>query len=226
MATRARSRNTVSGIFEIPLLDRARTHWRSIGTTTAAATTGGSRSLSRPKKASKSRERKTAATSTSDTVADTTTGTAAGPTTETTPEIAAEQPTHTEAGEAAAGTAVAGAAAVRTGSFSEEDKKNKKSRSQSRGKRQSLFGNLLGKKEEHDAKKEVKKEEKEEKKEEKAEAKAEKKEEKAEAKAEKKEEKALEKESDPLGTGQTQGFDAHAVGRLSIRSDLYMSNIL
>lgn len=101
---------------------------------------------------------------------------------------------------------------ARTGSVTEEDK-NKKSRSQSRGKRQSLFGNLLGKKEEHDAKKEVKKEEKEEKKEEKAEAKAE------------KEEKRLEKESDPLSTGQTPGFDAHAVGRFSIRSDLYMSNI-
>lgn len=203
MATRARSRNTVSGIYITPLSDRAWTHCIPIGTTAAAATAGASRSLSRPKKASKSRERKTAPTSTSDAVTDTTAGTTTDATTETTPAIGAEQP---EAGEAAAGTAVAGAAVPRTGSVTEEDK-NKKSRSQSRGKRQSLFGNLLGKKEEHDAKKEVKKEEKEEKKEE-------------------KEEKKLEKESDPLSTGQTPGFDAHAVGRLSIHSDLYMSNII
>ena len=111
--------------------------------------------------------------------------------------------------------------AGRNGSISDEEKKNKKSRSQSRNKRGSLFGNLLGKKEEHDAKKEEKKEEKEEKKEIKAEEKAEKKEINAEEKAEKKEEKAekhLDKEGNPIATGATHGFDAHAVGESTFSS--------
>ncbi|KAL8712300.1 MAG: hypothetical protein Q9220_003451 [cf. Caloplaca sp. 1 TL-2023] len=70
---------------------------------------------------------------------------------------------------------------------------NAKSRSQSR-KRSSMFGALLGKKEQHDEKKEIKKEEKEEKKEEKAEEKAIKAEVKNEEKAEKQAEKEERKE--------------------------------
>ena len=49
-------------------------------------------------------------------------------------------------------------------------KKKNQSRSVSRGKRSSIFGNFLNKKEEHETKKEIKKEEKEEAKEEKKEA--------------------------------------------------------
>lgn len=62
---------------------------------------------------------------------------------------------------------------ARTGSSSDEDlkKKENKSRSQSRGKRNSIFGVLKNKKEDHDVKKDEKKAEKEEIKEERAEAK-------------------------------------------------------
>lgn len=209
------------------------------GASGASATTGTTRSLSRPKKASKSRERKAAPTTngtTSDAVADTNAGTTAGTTAENTPETVADKSTHAETGEAVAGGAatgaVAGAAAGRHGSISDEEKKNKKSRSQSRNKRGSIFGNLLGKKEEHDAKKDAKKEEKKEEKEEKeikAEEKAEKKEINAEVKAEKKEEKAekrelkeekhLEKEGNPMATGATHGFNAHAVAARVIGAD-------
>lgn len=70
-----------------------------------------------------------------------------------------------------------------------------KSRSQSR-KRQSIFGKVLGKKDEAEEKKEEKTEVKEAKKEEKAEEKETKKEEKAEAKEAKKEEKAVEKKEE------------------------------
>lgn len=92
-----------------------------------------------------------------------------------------------------------------------------KSRSQSR-KRQSIFGKVLGKKEEHDEKKEVKKEEKAEQKEMKKEEKAEKGEEKAEEKAELKAEKAeLKEEKKEAKHGHHAGivepapFDAAAV---------------
>ncbi|KAK4692615.1 hypothetical protein P7C71_g4625, partial [Lecanoromycetidae sp. Uapishka_2] len=203
------------------------------GTPAAGATTGTTRSLSRPGKASKSRDRMAKTTTTTDPVVDSNTATAAGTTSENTPETVAEKTHHNETGEVAAGTAAVGAAgavaAHRNGSISDEDKKIKKSRSQSRNKRTSLFGNLLGKKEDHETKKEIKKEEKEEKKEEKAEEKIEKKELKAEEKAEKKEEKAElkaekkelkeekkeeklgEKEGNPLSTGHTHGMNAHAI---------------
>lgn len=80
-----------------------------------------------------------------------------------------------------------------TGSSSDEatPKGKNKSRSES-GKRSSIFGTLLGKKEDHDSKKEAKKEEKEEKKEIKKEEKAEQKEIKREQKAE---DKAITKET-------------------------------
>ncbi|KAL8673227.1 MAG: hypothetical protein Q9168_002339 [Polycauliona sp. 1 TL-2023] len=100
---------------------------------------------------------------------------------------------------------------------------NAKSRSQSR-KRSSMFGALLGKKEQHDEKKELKKEDKEEKKEEKVEEKAikaeVKKEEKAEKHAEKeerKEEKLLTKEEKKApksdGVVEPKPLDAAAVGK-------------
>ncbi|KAL9604534.1 MAG: hypothetical protein Q9219_000499 [cf. Caloplaca sp. 3 TL-2023] len=79
-------------------------------------------------------------------------------------------------------------------SSSDEAKTNKaKSRSQSR-KRNSMFGTLLGKKEQHDEKKEVKKEEKAEEKAIKTEIKKEEKAEKHAEKEERKEEKAIAKE--------------------------------
>ncbi|KAL9135998.1 MAG: hypothetical protein Q9175_002796 [Cornicularia normoerica] len=193
----------------------------------AAATTGASRSRSRGMMASKSRERKikdttnhttpevaaaafdttpeTATDTTSgdvpDAVADTTTNTTSGTTTGAT----AGAKTDEHAGEAAAGGAavgaVAGAAAPRNGSISEEEKLKaaKKSRSQSRNnKRSSIFGGLLGKKEDKNLDKEEKKEDKAEdkaiKKETKKEDKAGMKELKKEEKAEKKDDKAIRKE--------------------------------
>ena len=98
------------------------------------------------------------------------------------------------------------------------NKHTDKSRSQSR-KRQSIFGKVLGKKEEHDEKKEVKKEEKAEQKEMKREEKAEKREEKAEEKAEVKAEKSelnVEKKEAKhdhhAGTIEPAPFDAPAIG--------------
>ncbi|KAL8698669.1 MAG: hypothetical protein Q9201_006442 [Fulgogasparrea decipioides] len=92
---------------------------------------------------------------------------------------------------------------------------NTKSRSQSR-KRASVFGALLGKKEQHDEKKELKKEEKEEKKEEKAEEKAVKaeikKEEKAEKQAEKEERREEKKALKSDGVVDPLPLDAAAVG--------------
>ena len=135
--------------------------------------------------------------------------------------------------EAAAGTAApttaAAEGATRSGSSSDEakPKSKSKSRSQSR-KRSSIFGTLLGKKEEHDDKKEMKKEEKEEKKElkkeqkeEKVEHKAEekaikhevKKEDKAEKKAEKEESKLEQKEASHESTGTSGHMDAAAIGK-------------
>ncbi|MCJ1314197.1 hypothetical protein MMC25_007877 [Agyrium rufum] len=88
-----------------------------------------------------------------------------------------------------------------------------KSRSQSR-KRTSIFGKVLGKKDEMEEKKDLKKEEKkeakEEKKEEKAEAKEEKAEEKALAKEEKKEEKAEAKEEKKEEKAQQKAEKAEA----------------
>ena len=82
-----------------------------------------------------------------------------------------------------------------------------KSRSQSR-KRQSIFGKVLGKKEEHDERKEIKKEEKTEEKAEKKEEKAEEKEMKRDEKAEqrelKKEEKAEKKEEKAEETAEKE----------------------
>ena len=93
-----------------------------------------------------------------------------------------------------------------------------KSRSQSR-KRQSIFGKVLGKKEEHDEKKEIKNEEKAEQKEMKKEEKVEKKEEKAEEKAELmaekselKEEKKEAKHGHPASIVEPTPFDATAIG--------------
>ncbi|KAL8948390.1 MAG: hypothetical protein Q9222_005417 [Ikaeria aurantiellina] len=87
----------------------------------------------------------------------------------------------------------AGAGGDSASSSDEAKSGNAKSRSQSR-KRSSMFGALLGKREQHDEKKELKKEEKEEKKEEKAEDKAIKAEVKKEEKAEKQAEKEERKE--------------------------------
>lgn len=110
--------------------------------------------------------------------------------------------------------------AIAAGSSSEppSNKHTDKSRSQSR-KRQSIFGKVLGKKEEHDEKKEVKKEEKVEQKEMKKEEKAEKREEKAEEKAEVKaekselrEEKKEAKHDHHAGTVEPAPFDAAAIG--------------
>lgn len=113
------------------------------------------------------------------------------------------KPTDTKATDTkATDTPVPVVAKVGGGDSSSDEAKvnNTKSRSQSR-KRSSMFGALLGKKEQHDEKKELKKEEKEEKKEEKAEEKAVKAEVKKEEKAEKqagkeerKEEKLIAKE--------------------------------
>ena len=83
-------------------------------------------------------------------------------------------------------TTPVGEDAVTGASTETAGKATTKSRSQSR-KRQSIFGKVLGKKEEHDEKKEMKKEEK-------SEEKAEKKEEKVDQKEMKKEEKAEQKE--------------------------------
>lgn len=90
-------------------------------------------------------------------------------------------------------------------SSDEEDniKKNQKSRSVSRGKRSSIFGSLLGKKEEIQEKKEIKKEEKAEEKE----AKEEHKEQKAEEKAVRKHEPLAEE-----AAVASAPFDAQAVG--------------
>ena len=81
----------------------------------------------------------------------------------------------------------------------------KKSRSQSR-KRNSIFGTLLGKKEDHDVKKEEKKEEK-------AEEKAVKEEIKHEEKAEKKAEKEEKRELRYEGASTAGTLDAPAIGR-------------
>ena len=83
-------------------------------------------------------------------------------------------------------------------------KKNNKSRSQSR-KRGSIFGTLLGKKEEHDEKKEVKKEEKAE--------------EKEHRKEEKKIEKEEKKEAEHGHKGATEAapLDAAAIGMYLLR---------
>ncbi|KAL9046633.1 MAG: hypothetical protein Q9214_000578 [Letrouitia sp. 1 TL-2023] len=100
--------------------------------------------------------------------------------------------TETKAAETTTPTA-SGAGAGGDASSSDEGgatKNKNKSRSQSR-KRGSVFGALLGKKEQHDEKKEIKKEEKEEEKKEKAEEKAV----KAETKKEKAEEKAVKAET-------------------------------
>lgn len=95
------------------------------------------------------------------------------------------------------------------GSSSDEGKtKHKKDRSQSR-KRGGLFGAFLGKKEEHDEKKEIKKEEKAEEKAIKQEVKNEEKLEKEEAKAEKKIEKEQAKEGIAGGSAP---LDPVAVG--------------
>ncbi|KAL8693016.1 MAG: hypothetical protein Q9218_002073 [Villophora microphyllina] len=91
-------------------------------------------------------------------------------------------------------TPVAAGVGGDSASSSDEAKaRNTKSRSQSR-KRASVFGALLGKKEQHDEKKEVKKEEREEKKEERAEEREIKHEVRKEEKAEKQAEKQAEKE--------------------------------
>ena len=120
-----------------------------------------------------------------------------------------------------------------TGSSSDETtpKTKGKGRSES-GKRSSIFGTLLGKKEDHDSKKEIKKEEREEKreikkeekaeqneikKEQKAEDKATSKEIKEEEKAEKvaeKEEAKIEKSEAALGTGALGHSHAEEVGML------------
>ncbi|KAI4164717.1 MAG: hypothetical protein LQ342_001692 [Letrouitia transgressa] len=100
--------------------------------------------------------------------------------------------TETKAAESTTPTA-SGAGAGGDASSSDEGgatKNKNKSRSQSR-KRGSVFGALLGKKEQHDEKKEIKKEEKEEEKKEKAEEKAVKSETKKEEKGEKEEKKAV-----------------------------------
>ncbi|CAF9926741.1 MAG: hypothetical protein ALECFALPRED_003520 [Alectoria fallacina] len=229
--------------------------------TGVAATTGTPRSRSRGMMANKSRERKTKDTTTHttpeaaaaafdttpetatgtttgdapNTVADTTTGATSGTTTGTAPGATNGE----HVGEAAAVGAVAGVATARNGSTSEEEKSKaaKKSRSQSRNnKRSSIFGGLLGKKEDKNLDKEEKKEDKADMKELKKEEKAEKKEDKAirkednavakeikhEDKAEKRSEKqelkeqakdnsVLEKEAKHQGVAKTGDFDAVAV---------------
>lgn len=102
---------------------------------------------------------------------------------------------------------VAGGVVAANGSSAEDTKPapttatEKKSRSQSR-KRNSIFGTLLGKKEEHDMKKDEKKEEK-------AEEKAAREEVKMEEKAEKEEKKELK-----YGGGSTSApLDAAAIGK-------------
>ena len=110
---------------------------------------------------------------------------------------------------------VAGGAVATNGVATEETKPapstatEKKSRSQSR-KRNSLFGTLLGKKEENDVKKEEKKEEKAEEKAVKAEVKSE---EKAEKKAVKEAEKEEKKELKHEGTPTSGKLDAAGIGR-------------
>lgn len=103
-------------------------------------------------------------------------------------------------------------AVASAGSSSDEGKpKQKKDRSQSR-KRGGLFGAFLGKKEEHDEKKEIKKEEKAEEKAIKNETKKEEKLEKEEVKVEKK----LEKEqAKGVIAGGSAPLDAVAVGMFS-----------
>lgn len=106
---------------------------------------------------------------------------------------------------------VAGGVVAANGSSTEETKPTltttteKKSRSQSR-KRNSIFGTLLGKKEEHDIKKDEKKEEK-------AEEKAVKDEVKMEEKAEKKIEKEEKKELKHEGASTAAPLDAAAIGK-------------
>ncbi|KAL9126474.1 MAG: hypothetical protein Q9217_004473 [Psora testacea] len=198
-----------------------------------AGTTGTSRSLSRPKKTSKSRERVKDATTAKDSTAakdikpaasKETTAPISSITTDATTDSINTVPTETHKGttgehtaEIAVGAttgAAAGGKGPRKGSTSDEDKKAKKTekgRSQSRNKRGSIFGGLLAKKEESDDKKAAKKAEKEEKKEEKAEEKAIKHEVKKEEKAEHKAEKQLEREAKHEGAGKTGDFDAPAV---------------
>ncbi len=106
---------------------------------------------------------------------------------------------------------VAGGVIAANGLSTEETKSTptatteKKSRSQSR-KRNSIFGTLLGKKEEHDIKKEEKKEEK-------VEEKAVKEEAKKEGKAEKKAEKEEKKELNHEGTSTSTPLDAAGIGK-------------
>ncbi|CAO1605077.1 hypothetical protein XANCAGTX0491_008610 [Xanthoria calcicola] len=127
----------------------------------------------------------------------------------------------TKPAEGSHGQVTSGVGGDSASSSDEAKASNAKSRSQSR-KRGSVFGALLGKKEQHDEKKELKKEDKEAKKEEKAEEKAikadVKKEEKAEHQAEKeerKEEKSLLKEEKKAlksdGVVEPKPLDAAAV---------------
>lgn len=129
----------------------------------------------------------------------------------------------TKPAEGTHGQVTSGVGGDSASSSDEAKANNAKSRSQSR-KRSSVFGALLGKKEQHDEKKELKREDKEEKKEEKAEEKAikadVKKEEKAEHQAEKeerKEEKSLLKEEKKAlksdGVVEPKPLDAAAVGK-------------
>lgn len=104
--------------------------------------------------------------------------------------------------------ATAGVGGDSASSSDEAKTGNAKSRSQSR-KRGSMFGALLGKKEQHDEKKELKKEEKEEKKEEKAEKQAEEEERKEEKAIAKEEKKALKND----GVVDPAPLDAAAVGK-------------
>ena len=162
---------------------------------------------------------------------------------DTTTSIATPATTTTESkvAEPAAPTAVAAGTSRSTGSSSDEaaPKQKSKIRSES-GKRSSIFGTLLGKKDEHDSNKEAKKEGKEEKKEIKKEEKAEKKELKAEEKAinreikqEEKAEKAAEKEAANAdksevtpGTGLSGSEHAKEVGEFSTpKSEFSMSLI-
>ena len=106
---------------------------------------------------------------------------------------------------------VAGGVVAANGSSAEETKPapttatEKKSRSQSR-KRNSIFGTLLGKKEEQDMKRDEKKEEK-------AEEKAVKEDVKMEEKAEKKAEKEEKKELKHEGVSTAAPLDAAAIGK-------------
>ncbi|KAL8874402.1 MAG: hypothetical protein Q9174_000247 [Haloplaca sp. 1 TL-2023] len=104
---------------------------------------------------------------------------------------------HKKPRDSSATPASAGVGGDSASSSDEAKTSNAKSRSQSR-KRGSMFGALLGKKEQHDEKKEVKKEEKEAKKEDRAEEKAIKAETKKEDKAEKHDEKEQRKEENVL----------------------------